>query len=123
MTVECPHCHCPTILVDSKVIYKASYGPIYLCLLCGAYVGCHPGSVRPLGSPADRATRVARRMAHEAFDPLWRRGSMTRSEAYAWLAKQMGLPTEQTHIGMFTAEQCCRVMQICAKRTTAHGKR
>lgn len=39
-------------------------------------------------SPAKRA----RRSAHEAFDPIWMSGTMTRSEAYRWLAKQMRLP-------------------------------
>ena len=37
------------MLVDSAVIYGRSYGPIYLCIICGAYVGCHPGSTRPPG--------------------------------------------------------------------------
>ena len=49
MVVDCPRCHCPTMLVDSAVIYGRSYGPIYLCIICGAYVGCHPGSTRPPG--------------------------------------------------------------------------
>ena len=117
MVVDCPRCHCPTMLVDSAVIYGRSYGPIYLCIICGAYVGCHPGSTRPLGTPADRATRTARHMAHQVFDPLWKSKRMTRRAAYAWLSRQMGLPPEKTHIGMFNQEQCCRVIQLCAGRT------
>lgn len=61
--VYCPRCHCPTMLVDSAFVYGRSYGPIYLCLICGAYVGCHPGSTRPppwgrrrIGPPARRGT-------------------------------------------------------------------
>ncbi len=118
--IICPYCSCPVALVDSKIIYGKSYGQIYLCLVCGAYVGCHPGGTRPLGTPADRATRTARYMAHQAFDPLWKRGQMTRRQVYAWLSQRMRLPPEQTHIGMFDQAQCCRVMQLCAERNKAY---
>lgn len=112
--VYCPYCNLPTILTDSCILYGKSYGPIYLCLICGAYVGCHPRSTRPLGTPADKATRTARRMAHEVFDAIWKSGRTRRSSAYAWLSQQMGLPPEKTHIGMFTKEQCTEVIRICA---------
>lgn len=39
-----------------------------------------------------------------------------RNAGYAWLSQQMGLPPEQTHIGMFDVDQCKRVVEIC-KRT------
>lgn len=114
-TIICPYCSCPTFLVDSKVIYGRSYGPVYLCLICGAYVGCHSGGTRPLGSPANKALRTARHLAHAAFDPLWQSHRMSRSRAYSWLAQQMGLPEEKTHIGMFDLDQCAQVMRICAR--------
>lgn len=111
--VICPRCNCPAMLVDSVVVYGRSYGKIYLCLVCGAYVGCHPGGVKPLGTPADKATRTARSMAHQTFDAIWKSHRMSRSGAYRWLSQQMGLPPEKTHIGMFDQEQCSQVIRIC----------
>lgn len=72
---------------------------------CGAYVGCHSNTWRPLGYPCGPDTRKARMAAHEAFDHLWRGGPMARGDAYAWLAEAMGLPPEECHIGMMTAAQ------------------
>lgn len=115
--VICPYCDCPALLMDSKHIYRESYGKkIYFCLICGAYVGCHPGGTKPLGTPANKALRTARNMAHQVFDRIWKSRRMSRSAAYARLAEQMGLPGEKTHIGMFDLEQCGQVMRICARR-------
>ena len=40
----CPYCGKPTEFVDSSVIYGRSYGMIYLCRDCRAYVGVHKGT-------------------------------------------------------------------------------
>lgn len=77
---------------------------------CGAYVGCHPGTVKALGTPAGPDTRRARTAAHAAFDPLWKGGSMTRSAAYQALAAQLGLRSSVCHISWFNVEQCRHVM-------------
>ena len=37
----------------------------------------------------------------------------TRRWAYEWLAGEMGLSKDVTHIGMFNVEQCKQVIQIC----------
>ena len=39
--VYCDYCGRETEYVDSKVIYGKSYGKIYLCRNCMAYVGVH----------------------------------------------------------------------------------
>jgi hypothetical protein len=51
--------------------------------------------------------------AHEAFDPLWRTGGMTRRDAYQWLADQMGRPIELSHIGLMNATEAWEVMRLC----------
>jgi hypothetical protein len=73
-----------------------------------------------MGTPAGSATRRARGEAHAAFDALWqrkmRRGTPrkeARNAGYAWLAREMGLDVEDTHIGSFTKEQCERVVELC----------
>lgn len=76
---------------------------------CRAGVGCHDDG-RPLGTPADRETRRARKRAHDAFDALWREGHLTRGEAYAWLANKFGLT--EVHIGEMTRGECERVVKL-----------
>lgn len=118
--VMCPYCNCPTALAPARYVYGQNANKprqmLYFCLICGARVGCHKTGPVPMGTPADKATRKARREAHEAFDRIWKSGRMTRWEAYLWLAQQMGLPQDKTHIGMFDAQQCARVVQICRER-------
>lgn len=118
--VICDYCRCQAELVDSSEVYGTSYGDIYLCRNCGAYVGVHKGTDRPLGRLANAELRYWKKSAHAAFDPIWEYGRFKgqRKKAYSWLAGEMGLPVDKTHIGMFDVDQCKKVIQICrAERT------
>lgn len=104
MTVYCDYCGHKAALVDDSEIYGRSFGhTAYLCRNCGAYVGCHGRTDKPLGRLADATLRKWKMAAHASFDPLWKTGPFRgrRKAAYGWLAGQMGLPVEKTHIGMF----------------------
>lgn len=91
----------------------------YLCRPCNAYVGVHSGTDRPKGSLANAELRGWRKATHARFDPLWRDGPFKkRNAAYRWLSEQMKLPIEQTHIGMFTVEQCKAALEIINKGVT-----
>ena len=125
MEVECPYCCKPAVLVDSSAIYKKSYGMIWLCQPCQAWVGVHKndGKNRPLGTLANEETRHARRMAHGAFDPLWKadldKGEpkhKVRARVYVWLAKELGIEKKDCHIGLFDLKTCVRVIEICVAR-------
>ena len=72
---------------------------------------------KPLGRLADAALRKWKMAAHASFDPLWKTGPFRgrRKAAYGWLAEQMGLPIEKTHIGMFDIPQCQEVIKIIEK--------
>lgn len=113
--VYCDYCGRKAEFVDSKVIYGRSYGMIYLCRNCIAYVGVHKGTAKPLGRLANAQLRYWKIQAHASFDPLWQYGRFKhyRNAAYAWLAEQMRLPVEKTHIGMFDVNDCKRVIAIC----------
>lgn len=113
--VYCPYCSRKAEFVDSTVIYGRSYGMIYLCRNCLAYVGVHKGTAKPLGRLANAKLRYWKNQAHKAFDPLWKYGRFKncRNVAYAWLAEKMGLPVDKTHIGMFDVDDCKRVIAIC----------
>lgn len=123
--MTCPYCSAPVKLVDSSVIYNGrSYGPAWVCSAypqCDAYVGCHPGTSKPLGRLADKRLRNAKMAAHKAFDPIWRTPSISRTPkqmraiAYRWLAEQLGVKPKHCHIGWFDAETCERVVEVCEK--------
>lgn len=117
MKVICPYCQNLAKLVRGREIYP--HRPdlnglrFYLCRPCWAYVGCHSGTSKPKGSPANSELRDWRQRAHELFDPLWRSGAMSRHQAYDWLSARMELPVTETHIGMFDVERCKKVVEVC----------
>lgn len=90
------------------------FRPFYSCTrypACRGAHGAHPDG-RPMGTPADAATRQARTEAHAAFDRVWRGGAKgARQRAYSWLAAKMGRGA--VHIGEMTAEDCARVVALC----------
>ena len=93
MTVYCDYCGHKAALVDDSEIYGRSFGhTAYLCRNCGAYVGCHGRTDKPLGRLADATLRKWKMAAHASFDPLWKTGPFRgrRKAAYGWLAGQMG---------------------------------
>ena len=119
--VVCPYCSGQAKLVKGSVIYphlpEHAAKNFWQCKPCDAYVGCHMPSHWtqfkqdvPLGRLANSPLRRAKSEAHKAFDPIWRTGPMSRREAYQWLAVQMGLPYDRTHIGEFDEKQCAKVI-------------
>ena len=128
----CPYCGEKTKLVDSAVIYGTSYGMIYLCAPCDAYVGVHSGTTRALGRLANAELREWKKNAHAHFDPIWQDRLVTklirnmnapgrvlrmnvRQQAYWWLSKVTGIPEKRCHIGMMDVDQCKKVVIECRK--------
>jgi len=121
--VNCDYCDQRAEFVDSAEVYNGrSYGMIYLCRPCDAYVGVHKGSDQPLGRLANAQLRHWKKAAHAAFDMLWKSRRMTRSKAYAWLSQKMNLPQARTHIGMFDVDKCKQVVAIMKnERSHSYG--
>lgn len=115
----CPYCNQESELVDGTVMYPhrpdLSSLLFYLCHNCEASIGCHKGTSRPLGRLANKELRQYKMKAHAEFDPLWQDGSMTRTQAYELLAKEMQLNPDDCHIGMFDVDDCKKVIEIAAK--------
>ena len=115
---ECPYCASSVKLVNNSEIYGRSYGEwpwAYCCTECDASVGLHPFTSIPLGTLADAELRNARKEAKAAFNPVWQRGKMSRTAAYAWLAGAVNIADVETcHIGWFGIDQCARVVEVCA---------
>lgn len=91
----------------------------YQCQNCNARVGCHRGTTRPLGNVANEVLQLKRMETHQVFDAFWKGRHMSRTAAYKWLSKKMGLPEEKTHIGGFEMDQCQQVIDICRQIETA----
>lgn len=123
--VRCDYCGNPAPLVTGREVYPHRpdlYAKrFYRCQPCGAWVGCHPGTRRPLGRLANAELRRAKMVAHEAFDPLWRNGSGNRTSRYRWLAEQLGIKPEDCHIGMFDEAMCRRVVDVCRSHPRNQG--
>lgn len=110
--VDCPYCQQPASLVGGRAIYPHRpdlYGKrFYQCVPCGAWVGCHDGTQRALGRLANAELRRAKQSVHAAFDPHWRgvKKKHARFRAYRRLARELGIPMEECHVGMFDVERC-----------------
>lgn len=105
------------VLVNNRVFYKLPYGDwpyVYFCKTCSASVGCHHGSVYPLGRMANSKTRKARMRLHEEhLDPLWKRGGWERKRLYDEMARRMGFGAARNfHVGDLSFDECERAIQI-----------
>ena len=108
------------MLTDARTVYGDAIHrlglegeKIYLCQNCNARVGCHKGTIRPLGNVANEVLRLKRMETHNVFDAFWRRQDMTRTQAYQWLAREMELPEKRAHIGSFEMDACQQVIDLC----------
>ena len=130
----CPYCSSTVELTNSRKLYARDYGFVWLCKSypeCDAYVGCHQGTQKPLGTPANAELRKFRNLAHLSFDTLWRRKQkkllretkqyreksntkyLARSSGYKWLSETLNVEFEKCHIGMFDIEKCKQVISVC----------
>jgi len=118
----CPYCNCSTEIVSDKQIYgpNSSYNKMfYRCIMNhDHYVGTYHDNKKSLGRLANNELRLMKRKAHDAFDPLWRDEPSrftNKYNAYQWLSEKMGIDLKYTHIGMFIAEECEKVIILCMK--------
>lgn len=128
----CPYCAGKTALLRGRDIYERphpSYADklFWICVPCDAFVGCHPGTTRALGTPANAELRRARALLHdERLDPIWRSAetcgeytpedykaigkirSVARSRTYAYLGWKLGLDRDECHTALFDLTTCRR---------------
>lgn len=133
----CPGCNKPAQLVDGARMYPSRpdlHAKWYwLCLPCGAWCGCHPGTKRSLGVPAGAELRRARSILHhDRLDPLWQNATAhydhepespravaiirntARSRVYEFLAWKLGLDREDCHTALFDLATCRRAWTALA---------
>ena len=122
--IICRYCGNPVVYTSNAEIYGKEYGngKCYLCRNCKAFVGVHTGTLIPLGTLANDELRKARKEAHYYFDKLWKEPTriMKRNEAYYWLAKQLKIDKNKTHIAWFEIEQCKKVVELVKEKMDIH---
>jgi len=126
---KCPYCFSAVELVTGAEVYperpELATRNIWRCTLCDASVGCHKLGARvktssgrelisdgmlPMGSLADENLRAARTETHRMFDVLWQPPArMSRGDAYAWMARLLGIPTEDAHIACLSYDESIKV--------------
>lgn len=127
----CPHCERAAKLVTGAAIYPGRSDlhtkKFWRCEPCGAYVGCHGLTARPLGTPANAELRRARTLLHEhRLDRIWQHAEtcgdytpedhraigkirgVARSRVYAFLSWKLGVDREDCHTAMFDLGTCRR---------------
>ena len=105
----CPDCGAAMPLVPNT---KKKGTMCYQCVKGCCTHGARPNG-KPLGVPADKATRAARVKAHRVFDRLWSgpAATMPREAAYRLMQKLMGVSAHKAHIARFDAAQCRTLIQ------------
>jgi hypothetical protein len=118
---RCPYCGVPAKLVTGRAVYphRADLADrrYWRCDLCLARAGADVArDFAPTGRLANADLRAAQAAAHQAFDPLWKSGAMTRNAALRWLATELGLPKASIHFSQFDEALCTRVVALVKAR-------
>ena len=121
----CPYCKSETRVTSQLEIYNRSYNDrkVICCKNypeCDSYVGTHSDGTT-LGRLADKSLRGGKSEAHKYFDIIWTSKLLTRTEAYEWMSKELEIPFEYTHIGMFGLKTC-RKVQLLSKELVFKNK-
>lgn len=93
-SIICPRCNSIAVKTNTK------YGVRNDC--CGMWSwGNYPLT--------DALTHKARKKAHEVFDPLWKEGHFTRTEAYDMLSEYLSIPTKKCHMKLMDKKTAKKV--------------
>jgi len=105
--IFCPYCNSKAKLEKKR--FGIMTRVVWICHPCGAWVGCHPDTTRPLGTLANRQLRRWRIKAHDALDPIWQGNEMERHKVYDMLRRQF---KRDIHIGEADLETCQDIIKF-----------
>lgn len=105
-TPICTVCKKPMGLVSGKAIHyldKSKHkDQYYVCMLCNTEIRCYPGTIKPMGRPADGTLKEERRWVGVKLDAMikakMRRDSVTedvaRVAAWGWVSRLVSKDVE-----------------------------
>ena len=109
---RCVECDGESCLATGDVLFgRSAEDRLYWLCRCGAYIGCLRGTDLPSGLPAGRRTKMARIEAHAAFDLLWKKHGIPRTEAYRMLASHFEITFHDCHFGSMGLKACREAIQ------------
>jgi hypothetical protein len=125
--IPCTQCDGKAWLTPASEVYGRAMGReyVYWCKPCDTRVGCHKGTTRPLGTPANAELRRERERTHKYLDPIWKgdleqrrqvdpayKEAKARTKFYQRLATAMQLNEDDCHIAKFDLAQCKRAIEL-----------
>ena len=121
----CPYCNGRSEIRLLKEITgnKQAKGYAFVCRYypaCDSYIKMNEQTGKPLGTMANKQLRSLRIEAHRQLYRLYVDGSMSRDEAYEWMASVLNIPRQEAHIGLFQEYYCQKVIALakaeCSRR-------
>ena len=113
--MERPQCFCGAPMTQRR---SKEFGKFWGCTrwpTCDGIIGGHPDG-RPLGTPADKATRQLRIRCHSLLDGLWepmeQEKRAYRRAAYVWLSEALELEEDEAHIASLNTAQCEQLLEL-----------
>ena len=120
--IQCPYCGAKAVLRSANKVFGAKTREanrfLYVCSnwpSCDSYVMAHLEDHRPMGTMANGMLRHKRILAHKALQAYRKATHTDKWASYIWLEGKLGLDQQRTHIGMFSGEECDRVIALCRK--------
>lgn len=99
---------------DAKEVYPArpelAALRFYIHDVCGASVGCHKGTTKPLGFLATPEVKKWRKIIHGILDPLWHTRRIPRGKAYAYISHRLGRTYHTAEI--YSVEEAKQIYEI-----------
>lgn len=118
----CPYCHSIAILRPADEIYKDANDTetkmLYVCKNypeCNTYIRINPKTNKPIGVMANKELRTLRKEAHDRFDLIFKKGILSRQDAYKILATTLMIPMRDAHIGCFDEYRCKQTIKLANK--------
>jgi len=114
--LKCPACGCGAKLIDSKEIYGASHGLIWVCQnfpACDYRVSCKKGTATPAGELANEQLRELRKEIMNKIDHIQGFGY---SQAEIWEDLRYKFNENLFKISELSEEECKEVLQYLIKK-------
>ena len=113
----CPYCNGKSEIRSLRDVTGSenAMGYVFVCRhypACDSYVKMNEQTGKPLGTMANKQLRSLRIEAHRQLYRLYADGSMSRNEAYEWMASVMNIPRQEAHIGLFQEYYCRKVIAL-----------